>query len=333
MRLKPSCSWCKDYSQFTESKELRIVLACYKKLCEYVSATPIAQNIESSADNGGPNTTIEILREGIAITDSYEGSDLSKESSALQFLLPTLYTHFNRKDGRPKDSGETTTNANGMAERANPEVGIFPSSSFQFDQGPSHSNLPLTNGSCYIKKRRASEAGSSDAALTFRGSRNKMKRKRRSMKHKKKKHKSSRRHREEKRKKSKRSREGNADGSKKDKQSDVKRLVVSGHRAKMLKEGKAVPELTFCRCGTNGTSPGTFPCISQRCPCFVLEKSCANCKCRSCHNPISKQEPSANGTEETKVQNDAEKVEEVKHRDTNASDSDSFVDVTGTTNS
>ncbi|OCT81166.1 E3 ubiquitin-protein ligase MSL2 isoform X1 [Xenopus laevis] len=55
MMMKPSCSWCKDYEQFEENKQLSILVNCYKKLCEYITHTPLAQDIllntvECSAD-------------------------------------------------------------------------------------------------------------------------------------------------------------------------------------------------------------------------------------------------------------------------------------------
>uniref|UniRef100_A0A8C5M5T1 E3 ubiquitin-protein ligase MSL2 n=1 Tax=Leptobrachium leishanense TaxID=445787 RepID=A0A8C5M5T1_9ANUR len=54
MMMKPSCSWCKDYDQFEENKQLSILVNCYKKLCEYITQTPLAQDImntvECSAD-------------------------------------------------------------------------------------------------------------------------------------------------------------------------------------------------------------------------------------------------------------------------------------------
>lgn len=37
MTLKPSCSWCKDWEEFEENKQLQILVDCYRNLCEYVS--------------------------------------------------------------------------------------------------------------------------------------------------------------------------------------------------------------------------------------------------------------------------------------------------------
>lgn len=37
LMLKPSCSWCKDWEEFEENKQLQILVDCYRNLCEYVS--------------------------------------------------------------------------------------------------------------------------------------------------------------------------------------------------------------------------------------------------------------------------------------------------------
>ncbi|KAM4694650.1 E3 ubiquitin-protein ligase MSL2 [Discoglossus pictus] len=50
MMMKPSCSWCKDYDQFEENKQLSILVSCYKKLCEYITQTPLAQDILNTAE-------------------------------------------------------------------------------------------------------------------------------------------------------------------------------------------------------------------------------------------------------------------------------------------
>ncbi|XP_076150420.1 E3 ubiquitin-protein ligase MSL2a [Alosa pseudoharengus] len=53
MTIKPACSWCKDYDQFTENKQLGILVECYRKLCEYISESPLVEQIASTA-GGSP---------------------------------------------------------------------------------------------------------------------------------------------------------------------------------------------------------------------------------------------------------------------------------------
>ncbi|XP_029471423.1 E3 ubiquitin-protein ligase MSL2 isoform X2 [Rhinatrema bivittatum] len=51
MMMKPSCSWCKDYDQFEENKQLNILVSCHKKLYEYITQTPLAQDILDAVDS------------------------------------------------------------------------------------------------------------------------------------------------------------------------------------------------------------------------------------------------------------------------------------------
>lgn len=38
-KLRPSCSWCKDYSKYVKNNQLQCLLVCYKGLCEYMKCT------------------------------------------------------------------------------------------------------------------------------------------------------------------------------------------------------------------------------------------------------------------------------------------------------
>ena len=48
-------------------------------------------------------------------------------------------------------------------------------------------------------------------------------------------------------------------------------------RSKMKKSG--------CRCGNATLCPGKLTCCGQRCPCYVDNLPCIDCKCRGCRNP------------------------------------------------
>ncbi|KAI1891297.1 hypothetical protein AGOR_G00142330 [Albula goreensis] len=67
MMMKPSCSWCKDYEQFEENKQLCILVECYRKLCEYIAESPLAQQIASAV--GGSPDVLAMLREGLSLTE------------------------------------------------------------------------------------------------------------------------------------------------------------------------------------------------------------------------------------------------------------------------
>uniref|UniRef100_A0A3B5KDW3 E3 ubiquitin-protein ligase MSL2 n=1 Tax=Takifugu rubripes TaxID=31033 RepID=A0A3B5KDW3_TAKRU len=51
MQLKPSCSWCKDYSRFEENRQLSLLVHCYRKLCLYITQSPLAPHVASAASN------------------------------------------------------------------------------------------------------------------------------------------------------------------------------------------------------------------------------------------------------------------------------------------
>lgn len=67
MQLKPSCSWCKDYSCFQENKQLSLLVNCYKKLCLYITQSPLAPHIASAATDS-PDLQA-ILNEGLTLAE------------------------------------------------------------------------------------------------------------------------------------------------------------------------------------------------------------------------------------------------------------------------
>ena len=82
-KLKPSCSWCKDYGKYVENVQLRTLLQCYKKLCQYVTSSELYRALSSHgsppSDNG--RKLLDIIEEGSGFRDDF------KSSSPL-FMLP-----------------------------------------------------------------------------------------------------------------------------------------------------------------------------------------------------------------------------------------------------
>uniref|UniRef100_A0A3P8SI87 E3 ubiquitin-protein ligase MSL2 n=1 Tax=Amphiprion percula TaxID=161767 RepID=A0A3P8SI87_AMPPE len=68
MQLKPSCSWCKDYSCFEENRQLSLLVHCYRKLCLYITQSPLAPHIASAASDS-PDLQA-ILNEGLTLAES-----------------------------------------------------------------------------------------------------------------------------------------------------------------------------------------------------------------------------------------------------------------------
>ena len=44
-------------------------------------------------------------------------------------------------------------------------------------------------------------------------------------------------------------------------------------------------KLAGCRCGNATLCPGKLTCCGQRCPCYVDNLACTDCKCKGCRNP------------------------------------------------
>ncbi|XP_051543282.1 E3 ubiquitin-protein ligase MSL2-like [Myxocyprinus asiaticus] len=86
MMMKPSCSWCKDYEQFEENKQLCILVDCYRKLCEYIAESPLSQHI-SSAVEGAPEI-LALVNEGLSL-DSRQGEESLSLSLANQSPTPS----------------------------------------------------------------------------------------------------------------------------------------------------------------------------------------------------------------------------------------------------
>ncbi|XP_039994084.1 E3 ubiquitin-protein ligase MSL2a isoform X2 [Xiphias gladius] len=61
MQIRPSCSRCKDYSGFQENKQLSLLVQCYRKLCLYVTHSPLLPLVSSHV--GGSPEVMALLDE------------------------------------------------------------------------------------------------------------------------------------------------------------------------------------------------------------------------------------------------------------------------------
>lgn len=101
--LKPSCAWCRDRPDTVQNVQLRLLLQCYKSLCEYIKLTPIyegmqsqvqinSQSNSSTADPSGVgnrNRLADIIDEGIRFKDEFKSA--AGLSKATYSMLPCLY--------------------------------------------------------------------------------------------------------------------------------------------------------------------------------------------------------------------------------------------------
>ncbi|XP_003962451.1 E3 ubiquitin-protein ligase MSL2-like [Takifugu rubripes] len=67
MQIRTSCSRCKDYSSFQENKQLSLLVQSYRKLCLYVTHSPLLQLISSHV--GGSPEILGLLEEVLMTHD------------------------------------------------------------------------------------------------------------------------------------------------------------------------------------------------------------------------------------------------------------------------
>lgn len=105
--MKPSCSWCKDYEQFEENKQLSILVNCYKKLCEYITQTPLAQDIKQAVDSSPDLLTL--LKDGSPLhEDAEKASDEAVALCLTHSPSPSTSDHANEPPGSGSSTSEST---------------------------------------------------------------------------------------------------------------------------------------------------------------------------------------------------------------------------------
>ncbi|XP_061569630.1 E3 ubiquitin-protein ligase MSL2b [Cololabis saira] len=80
MQLKPSCSWCKDYTRFEENRQLSLLVHCYRKLCLYIIQSPLAPHVASAASDS-PDLQA-ILNEGLTLAESEPDSEVASDPAS-----------------------------------------------------------------------------------------------------------------------------------------------------------------------------------------------------------------------------------------------------------
>ncbi|XP_061599788.1 E3 ubiquitin-protein ligase MSL2a [Cololabis saira] len=92
MQIRPSCNRCRDYSCFQENKQLSLLVECYRKLCLYVTHSPLLQSVSSHV--GGSPEVMTLLEEVLMShkEEAEDTEDLLVEDvilSAPESLTPT----------------------------------------------------------------------------------------------------------------------------------------------------------------------------------------------------------------------------------------------------
>ena len=66
-KLRPTCSWCRDYTKYSENVQLRILLDNYKKLCKFIKITKMYEHFGKNKDLGPRMREIIAESEGTVI--------------------------------------------------------------------------------------------------------------------------------------------------------------------------------------------------------------------------------------------------------------------------
>lgn len=84
MQVRMPCSRCKDYSSFQENKQLSLLVQCYRKLCLYVTHSPLLQPISSIV--GGSPEIMALLDEVLVSEDEIDDPSLVQEDATCTAL-------------------------------------------------------------------------------------------------------------------------------------------------------------------------------------------------------------------------------------------------------
>lgn len=87
--LKPTCSWCRDYQKYEVNSQLRILLQCYKSLCEYIMSKPIYSFVNTQQSAGSSGT---VMNGGVGTAGGGTSSSAAVSSSLVR--IPAIILMF-----------------------------------------------------------------------------------------------------------------------------------------------------------------------------------------------------------------------------------------------
>jgi len=321
-KLRPTCSWCKDYSKYSENVQLRILLENYKKLCGLIKITRMYWHILRNPEQGpiikdiiaeseGEKIPRPLLVENVRPTPVKENPPLAKVkqepgeeveppdevlSSPYSILkarprpcpLPAIAAkadlegRFSEAQPTPKASPVPSPPSTSPPDRAQPpQPPVLQGKPSQQIPKPSGTrkikaeafilnplkgkadlpqirrieNLPKTarpSGEPPTKQTLLSDYGISSSPKTSRVE---------------------------------------TLGNKHGPLVEVKLEPGVPPKVGKVEEGRRASDeggkrkLAGCRCGNATLCPGKLTCCGQRCPCYVDNLACTDCKCKGCRNP------------------------------------------------
>lgn len=283
--MKSQCTWCYDKQNFVENRQMRILLQCYKSLCEHIIMTPLYQQIRNSYGNEqfvptSVSNIAELIEEGAKFEDDFStAGGLTKSAIS---ILPFVCSN----------PSNVTSSHNNVAPKyvvpmqsapqhiiTAPPLFTTPPKSVENDTGPTTIHVPQNQS----PQANPITSASNVYSVLYTGSGNKITIKRKS--------------------------DGNSliptspitqstlplnniiHTSPVSFKKPIQTAPIQIQQSTMMKpKSIAIPIQTAnkrkgCRCGNATLTPGKLTCCGQRCPCYVESKSCIDCKCRGCRNP------------------------------------------------
>ncbi|KAH3813557.1 E3 ubiquitin-protein ligase MSL2-like [Dreissena polymorpha] len=273
MRLKPSCSWCKDQWLFVPNPLLKVLVTCYKKLCYYIHLSHLGLVLCNSNANGETYNIKSIILEGINITERNDKPvGFTSESSlrcSTEILLSTnTYTTQN-------------LSADNNVQLDTKSLDVFEDAdTCTINKADGCSGKPEEKSETFLFLKKAQRQKSVKRSVKIM---NKKSIRKTTGK------KSKKGIVERKMKGSKTTRKLKLKGVPNliDNLDDI--VPVLTKQVKIQLDPPSLKPLSSCNCGKSGNF-NQLTCIGQRCPCYSMKLPClGTCKCKGCRNP--KKEP------------------------------------------
>ncbi|XP_042196762.1 E3 ubiquitin-protein ligase MSL2-like [Callorhinchus milii] len=272
MQMKPACSWCKDYGAFVENEQLRVLLACYKKLCEFISGCDVVGNV--AEENMFPFSLNILLEEGITLVQDEDKSRVpcctEKAMKIIRRLTPLQVVQVQTAQrsvtsNQPVDIAERSVKIGKKTFRSVTKRKILKRCLPQTSkdacgvEATEHQNIiqPTTEGLPLLHKK------SSDERLCT-----SVLKKTTDNKH-----------------SSVTERLKNMVSTYNAKYRKIKKLRGFQECVSSVKSVCKKPKgKTGCKCGRAPCTTSVLTCRGQRCPCYANRKACQDCICCGCNN-------------------------------------------------
>ncbi|XP_021351463.1 E3 ubiquitin-protein ligase MSL2-like [Mizuhopecten yessoensis] len=288
MKLKPQCSWCKHHEEFQENTQLRIAVICFKKLCEYISDSPIGKDLylQSPSPNGETNNLNTIIKEALDFKDDFtlssslpllSGLNLStKHNNSPRLSSKSPTNCVKRSEQSHNSSGEKTVSPElscSIRDKSNlcdTTNNVYPDMSCCSDITAEKDSESQLNSSSQSDESIEVDVTDTDTSTDSKPE-NSLKRKRdsdcgnRSVLF-------------------DSSESGILTSGSHGSRGDNSQLREPDKNRLTLTPGSEQKDLKICKCGRGGTN-SRLTCLGQRCPCYINKLPCVGCKCKGCRNP------------------------------------------------